>query len=188
MNRLDNTYLPWLLSFVVDKDDTKRYSTLFNKLYSTPFEHRMLEEHDFDRSMDGKNMRWRFERKMEHALTGIPSTEFMIFEDSPCSLLEMIVALAIRMEESIASDDRQGDRTGIWFWEMITNLGLGYMSNDRFNAVEFNRCVGNFHNRTYDPDGKGCLFRSKTKSIYELAELDIWYQMCAHMNDTLEIK
>lgn len=186
MNRLDKIYLPWLTGFVVDQESFKRYSTLFDTLYSTEFCHRQLLEHDFDRSMDGKNLRWRFERTMGYNLHDISSDELIRFEDASCSLLEMMVALALRMEESIAADERQGDRTGMWFWEMMTNLGLGYMTNDRFDIYEFNRCVNNFHNRTYDLDGKGCLFRSKTKSMAQMANLDIWYQMCAHMNDALD--
>lgn len=188
MTRLNNIYLPWLVSFVVDEDSFKRYSTLFEKLYFTEFNHRLLFEHDFDRSMDGKNMRWRFERTVGNTLHDISSSEFIAFEEMPCSLLEMIIALALRMEENIATDERQGDRTGMWFWEMLTNLGLGYMTNDRFDIHEYERCVNNFHNRTYDPDGKGCLFRSKTKPIQQMANLDIWYQMCAHMNDALNTK
>lgn len=39
--------------------------------------------------------------------------------------LEMIIALAIRLEEHIMDDPDIGNRTGQWFWDMIVSLGLG---------------------------------------------------------------
>jgi hypothetical protein len=185
MNRIEQLYLPWLLKHVADERLMRRYKKLFLKLYSTPFDTRHMKDHDGDRAMDGKSLLWRFEREEEkfvHDITGVESIEL---EERPCNMLEMLVALAIRIEESLAYDFRQGDRTGQWFWEMLSNLGIGYMSNDRFNEEEYRRCLNNFFNYTYDFDGKGCLFRSSTKNPFELQKLDIWYQMQAHMNDAL---
>lgn len=181
-------YLPWLLKFVADDRLMERYKTLFHKLYSTPFNYRRMKPHDFDRSMDGKNLRWRFERQNESNISHISAVEFMEFEDKECSMLEMLIALSLRIEESLTSDSRQGDRTGQWFWEMLTNLGIGYMSDIKFDLGMYKACIDNFHAYSYSPEGKGCLFRARGKSMMDMRELDIWYQMCAHMNDVLNIR
>lgn len=47
-------------------------------------------------------------------------------DNRPCSVLEMIIALAIRLEEHIMDDPDIGNRTGQWFWDMIVSLGLGF--------------------------------------------------------------
>lgn len=188
MNRIEVIYLPWLLKFVADERLMERYKHLFHKLYSTPFNHRNMKEHDFDRSMDGKNLRWRFERTHEHDISHISAVEFMEFEDKPCSMLEMLVALSLRIEESLTSDTRQGDRTGQWFWEMLTNLGIGYMSDIKYDEGTYRRCINAFHDYSYSSDGKGCLFRARDKSVEDMKKLDIWYQMCAHINEVLDIR
>lgn len=186
MNRMEAMYYPWLLNFIIDENIRKRYSKLFKALGDTSFEYKKMSERDMDRALDGRALRWRFEKKMEHLTGGIPMSETAEFEDRPCSVLEMMVALSLRMEENIMTDGRYGDRTGQWFWEMLINLGVGYMSDDNFNKPEFDRCISNFHNRTYDSDGKGCLFRSEKKSMTEMSHMDIWYQMNAHLADYIE--
>lgn len=188
MNRIEVIYLPWLLKFVADERLMERYQILFHELYSTPFNHRGMKEHDFDRSMDGKNLRWRFERTHERDISHISAVEFMEFEDRQCSMLEMLIALALRIEEGMTADTRQGDRTGQWFWEMLTNLGIGYMSDIRFDKSTYKTCIDRFHSYSYTSEGKGCLFRAPDKTINDMKNLDIWYQMCAHVNEVLNIK
>ena len=38
--------------------------------------------------------------------------------NEPCSVLEMILALAIRCEDTIMANVRYGDRTTQWFWSI----------------------------------------------------------------------
>lgn len=183
-NRLNSAYVEWLLSKVCSRDTAVDYSTLFSMLYQTPINLENMKELDSNRYQDGRMLRFRFENHHGNDILGMVSQDDVRrFEDRPCSMLEMIVGLALRMEEQIMGNLRYGDRTGQWFWEMLTNLGVGYMTNSRFNVIEYRRCVSNFMNYAYDPDGKGCLFRSEHKSMAEMTDLDIWYQMHEHLKD-----
>lgn len=180
---LDSIYEGWLLEKVCDKMTAIRYKTLFSMLYQTPVNLNNMKELDCNRTEDGRMLRFRFENEHNDILGIFPKSDLTHFEDCSCSLLELMIALSLRMEEQIIGNINYGDRTGQWFWEMLTNLGVGYMTDDRFNVSEYHRCVSNFMNYEYDTDGKGCLFRSEHKTIFEMQMLDVWYQMCEHLKD-----
>jgi hypothetical protein len=76
----------------------------------------------------------------------------------PCSVLEMMIALAINTEEDIMDDPRFGDRTGQWFWGMIVSLGLGGMNDYRYDERLVDDVIDTFLRREYEPDGRGGLF------------------------------
>ena len=78
---------------------------------------------DADRAEDGINLRYRFGYENGYESAMIAS----YLDDRPCSVLEMMVALSMKMEEQIMDDPDIGDRTSVWFWKMIDNLGLGTM-------------------------------------------------------------
>ena len=102
--------------------------------------------------------------------------------DGPCSILEMMVALAIRCEEGIMDDPDIGDRTGQWFWGMVTNLGLGSMSDENFDRKYVDEVIERFLNRKYDPDGRGGLFRVRNCK-YDLREVEIFHQLCWYLDN-----
>ena len=54
-----------------------------------------------------KNLRYRFGREIKLP-SGIISSEL---DNYPCSVLEMLIALSIRCEETIMTDEEYGDRT-----------------------------------------------------------------------------
>jgi hypothetical protein len=101
--------------------------------------------------------------------------------DGPCSVLEMILALAIRCEENIMDDPLKGDRTKQWFWGMINNLGLDTMTDMNYNERFIDDCVCRFLNRDYEPDGRGGLFT--VRNCYEdLRNVEIWYQLLWYLD------
>ena len=102
-------------------------------------------------------------------------------DDSPCSVLEMMTALAVRCEEHIMTDPDVGNRTGQWFWQMITNLGLGDMTDSKFDRKYVDLVIQRFLDRTYEPDGKGGLFTIE-HCPYDLRTVEIWYQLCWYLD------
>lgn len=56
----------------------------------------------------------------------------------------MMIALAQRCEESIMDDPEAGNRTGVWFWAMISNLSLDCMSDDDFDELYVEEHVRHF--------------------------------------------
>jgi len=186
MTRVEELYFSWLCKKIANERVFPRYKKLFKTLYSTRFRYEQMKPFDVERAKDGLSMRYLFERKMDEYLHGVSGREFIEFEEAPSNMLEMLIALAVRIEDSIMGSASEGDRTSQWFWEMLSNLGIGYMGDNQFNQNEFDRCINNFHNYTYDATGKGCMFRSEKYSIYQMSEKDIWYQMQAHLNDVIK--
>ena len=77
-------------------------------------------------------------------------------------------------------DPDVGDRTGQWFWSMITSLGLGSMTDDRFDWHYTHTVVTRFLNREYEPNGKGGLFTIRN-CHRDLRKVEIWDQLCWYL-------
>jgi len=133
---------------------------------------------DENRAKDGNDLRYRY--MYEHGIANLSPAFFM----QPCSVLEMMVALAIRMEEQIMSDSEYGDRTGEWFWNMLVSLGLDEMNNKNFDEEYTSHCVQRLLGREYEPDGHGGLFIVED-CAYDLREVEIWYQMAWYLDKML---
>lgn len=86
---------------------------------------------DGNRYDDGIDLRYRFGNEQGYRDNMIAS----YLDNRPCSVLEMIIALAIRLEEHIMDDPDIGNRTGQWFWDMIVSLGLGSMDDSKFDKA-----------------------------------------------------
>lgn len=134
---------------------------------------------DENRAMDGIDLRRRFALLQE-------CEDIVDYLDGPCSVLEMMIALSIRIEESIMDDPNIGDRTGQWFWGMIVNLGLGSMSDSRFDKRVVDDILTRFLNRDYEPNGKGGLFTVR-HCRQDLRDVEIWYQMSWYLDEVLGI-
>lgn len=173
---LEDEYFEWLCDVVCEKRFARgiSYSNLLRHLHNIEFIH--LIKKDINRAKDGINLRYRF--SLVYCLDDVSD-----YLEGPCSVLEMLIALAIRCEEDIMDDPYYGNRTGQWFWGMITNLGLGSMTDDRFDLRYVNDVIDRFLHREYDPDGKGGLFYVRNCD-YDLRDVEIWYQMCWYL-DTL---
>lgn len=69
-----------------------------------------------------------------------------------------------------------GDRTGQWFWDMVRNLGLMNMTDDRFDEGHVRKVIDTFLDRKYEPDGQGGLFKIR-HCRRDLREVEIWCQL-----------
>ena len=99
----------------------------------------------------------------------------------PCSVLEMMLGLAIRCEEDYMDNPVKGNRTGQWFWGMVVNLGLGAMDDSKFDKVFVEDAVRRFLNREYEPDGTGGLFKIRNCDR-DLRYVEIWWQLCWYLD------
>ena len=99
-----------------------------------------------------------------------------------CSVLEMMIALSMRCEEQIMDDPDIGNRTGQWFWDMIDNLGLGNMSDSKFDSLYVDEVLQRFLNRDYKRNGEGGLFTINRRGL-DMRSVEIWYQMCWHLQE-----
>lgn len=133
---------------------------------------------DENRAEDGMSLRYRFARLQPHEDLVCSVADMLI---GPCSILEMMVALAIRCEEDIMDDTAYGDRTRQWFWNMIVSLGLGSMTDDRFDKKAADTIIRRFLRREYEPNGQGGLFTIR-RCVDDLRNVEIYTQLCWYLN------
>ena len=101
--------------------------------------------------------------------------------EGPCTILEMMVALAVRCENDYMDNANLGNRIGQWFWSMIVSLGLGSMSDVRYDEATVSRVLDRFLDRDYAPNGKGGLFTIRDCDR-DLRDVEIWYQLCWYLD------
>lgn len=102
--------------------------------------------------------------------------------DRCCTMLEMMAALANRIEDTIMYDPEYGNRISIWFKEMLFSLGLLDMNNYNFNSEYVDHCINRFNNRMYQKNGYGSLFTVNDPNI-DMRDYEIWYQMQAYISE-----
>lgn len=173
---LNNEYFDWLYDLVCGTRFSEHisYKKLFMYLHNTDFRYSILK--DGSRAEDGLDLRYRFARDMEYDPELVEECI-----DQPCSVLEMIIALAVRCEETLMDDPEKGDRTGQWFWGMIANLGLRSMYDLYFDRQIVEDIINRFLDREYDPDGRGGLFTIRNCDC-DLRDVEIWHQFCWYLD------
>ena len=181
-DRLNNEYFDWMYNIVCADRFAKdiSYRKLLMCLHNISF--RYSVKRDSNRADDGVSLRYRFALSRGYDETLDHTIHHYITE--PCSVFEMILALAIRCEENIMDDTAFGNRTGQWFWGMIVNLGLGSMTDDQFDKLYVEENIERFLNREYEPDGTGGLF-TISNCERDLRDVEIWFQLCYYLDSII---
>ena len=126
---IDNEYFKWMCSIVCDDfEDMPSYTKLLKHLHNK--EYTYVIDMDGNRAQDGLDLRRHFAFEDDYS----PAIVTKALINRPCMVLEMMVALAARCEVTIGDDIRYGDRTHIWFWNMIKSLGLTSMNDARYTT------------------------------------------------------
>ena len=174
-DKVNNEYFEWLYELACSGRFSKEisYRKILTLLHSTKFRYSIPK--DANRAEDGVSLRYRFvkesnyDERMAHYING------------PCSVLEMMLGLAVRCEEQIMDNPDIGDRTRQWFWGMINNLGLGGMYDDIFDKAATTEIVRKLLDREYEPNVKGGLFTIKYTND-DLRDVEIWNQLCWYLD------
>ena len=176
--RITNEYYEWLCNIVCQRRYSRQVSfdKLLRRLHDTPFRYTIPK--DQNRASDGEDLRYRFVLDKDYNYMYYLIMDIL---NKPCSVLEMMVALAIHCEEDIMDDPAMGDRTAQWFWGMVTNLGLGSMIDDQFDIYLVDDILDRFLDREYSRDGKGGLFRIRDCDE-DLRKAEIWHQLCWYLD------
>lgn len=169
-------YFEWLCSKLEPAFNWRAYSKLMRRLFEIDFV--WTNEMDENRGLKGLYLRDAY-----GAYCGF-SEDFVANEIDicPCSILEMMVALALDCEEKVMWNENMGDRTGVWFYHMLENLGLLVMQNPRYNQKYTDHVIDIFLRRRYQPNGKGSLFVTSRTDV-DMRMIDIWYQMMYWLAD-----
>lgn len=176
-DQINNEYFEWLCELIDAKRFSKRvsYRKLLTHLHVIEFT--WIVPLDGNRADDGIQLRRRFalahnDLALQRYLTG------------PCSVLEMMVALAVRCEEWIMDNEQMGNRTGQWFWGMIHNLGLSPMTDSTFDIDFVDNAIARFLNREYEPNGEGGLFTVK-HCDHDMRTVEIWCQLSWYLGSIM---
>lgn len=158
-------YKSWLCALVCNNSEqykTYQYRKLFNKLFTTAFRYEIYT--DGNRYSDGIDLRYRFGE--ENDIEGSAIAE--VLDSRDCSVLEMMIALADRFESQIMYDEDIGDRTGDWFWAMISSLKLESMTDHVYDKTYVDIVIDIFLK-------SGVLFDVPQAGMNPTC--DIWWQM-----------
>lgn len=166
MNLKDN-YFNWLMR-KVGAEGTYDYNFLWY-LHSKKFSY--VLPMDANRYEDGINLRYRFAAE-EGYDERVVSVEL---DNMPCTILEMMVALSLRIEETIMFEDER-NKKGKWFWDMIRNLGI----NGSLDSYEIDEILDKFCKNDYEETGRGGLFYIP-ETMKNLRNQEIWYQAMLYL-------
>lgn len=174
-DRLNNAYFDWMYRLAFPGQNDISYRRLLAYLNNATFY--PVIPMDENRAQDGIDLRYRFGHERHYADAEIAC----LIDSKPCSVLEMMVALAIRIEETIMANSELGDRTHVWFFEMIESLGCADMTDEKFDRRRVNDIIVNLLDRNYSRDGRGGLF-TIPHSPRDLRTAEIWYQANWYLN------
>lgn len=161
-------YFRWLLK-EIDYDEMKKRAADYSYLLRYLFEREFYWDvpHDDNRAADGVQLR---------IIAGINA------DLGRCSILEMMVALARRIDKEILPDFDNGENAGQWFWMMIENCGANKYDNSHWNAEEVAYIFSSVLYRGYEFDGSGGFFPLK-HAEKDQRKVELWYQMQSYLID-----
>ena len=164
---MKNVYYRWLISQVCDKSyDSRYYSKLLFDLFNIDFTWTIpLDE---NRELGGLKLR------EEYPYNGMA-------KDQPCSMLEMMVALSLRVEREYL---REGERI-IFFWDMIKSLGLYGNDDYNYDSDLTDAVISNLLGHTYRADGKGGLFKLQNPPD-DMRDVQIWQQAMWYISEVYD--
>ena len=177
---LDEVYLRWLYSQVGNvklKNPARTHWALLKQLYTKEFV--WIIPNDDNRLEDGRDLRHEFLREAH-----LPDQVDPNWMEMGCSMLEMLIALAQRLE--FETDIPVGE----WFWKMLYNLNLSDLTDEAgllgdYSEQDVDEILDEVSWRTYDPDGRGGLFPLEFAEE-DQREVEIWYQQSAYVNEQNE--
>lgn len=181
---LREEYFSWLLGLVANRKPGYRKLCLF--LHEKIF--RWSVYNDDNRCEDGRKLRERFIAETHQDESHL---EVRYFLKGDCSVLEVLIALAIRMNDLMFDLDHQEDHTSKWFMEMLHNLGIDRFTDtispyDRLDPVseaKVDDILEIFMDRMYESDGRGGLFPLRRRVHKDQTKVEIWYQLMSWLDE-----
>lgn len=174
-------YIHWVMKDKLgfNDKDCRKYRRLMAVLSSIEFV--WIHPMDENRAIDGLELRSDFTDETELYLDGRSGLPVK------CSVFEMMAALAIRVENRIMRNLSVGDRTGVWFMDMLRNLGLDRLSDDVWGPTDEEFVLDVVHDmlyRDYKSNGEGGLFPLKGRNRGKNQRNEqIWNQCMAYLSE-----
>lgn len=148
----------------------KNYKMLLNELLNSQFI--FVLERDANRMEDGAYLRDQY--FMENGISGS-------FLDRPISILEVLLALAIRIDNEYVGSPND-PRPDMIFWEFLSNLRLTEYQDSRFNVRKIHEILDFWMYRRYKYDGNGGIFPLKNPKN-DQKKVELWDQTMAYLTE-----
>lgn len=173
-------YFQWLGDRVSLGVPGNSFFSLGKILHEIPF--RWTVPNDDNRQEDGLALRQEYAQEHQE-----PSG---IFFDGAVSVLEVLVALAIRIDSEIVG--RPGyDDSGRWFREMLRNLDLEdyddlSIHTDSRAKEDIKDIIETWLSRRFKRNGEGSPFPIR-ESQRDMRSVELWYQMQLYIGENYEV-
>lgn len=173
---VEELYFEWLYNKIGLRrglNPEKSYWLLAEQLHRKEFQ--WFVPNDDNRVADGLDLREEFSQDVQTWGDSV-----YIFED--VSTLEVLIALAKRIDFELEGSSVDDTGVGVWFWRMLEHVGLDtytdqyYMDNEC--ADEIDHILDNIIHRRYYHNGQGGLFPLKNPQ-HDQRGVELWYQMSA---------
>jgi hypothetical protein len=171
---LDKLYFDWLYEQVAVREYDDRdltYWKVMRILFTKEFV--WFVANDVNRGDDGIALRTRFLESQ-----GISDVD-PHWMDEGCSMLELMVGLARRLEF-----DANRGKAHYWFWVLMDNIGLiGYSDERRFTRRQVDRIediLNDIIHRNYEPNGLGGFFPLEDMH-FDQRKRELLYQMSDYL-------
>lgn len=199
--KVKKSYFNYLLSLIKDDaHDPSQYTKLCSLLFETPYQ--VLNPMDANRVSDAETLidKWldyakvkdeRLRQEYTKDLgTQLPSLMGI-------SIFEVLIALAIKVDDYILGDPTKPDLPANLFWNFIDNIVSYGTFGSKYEKADYvlhddNWCdsteetmksaLNRINTRTYHPDGTGGLFPLKHARINQRKE-ELWTCCMAYINE-----
>ena len=200
MGKVINTkesYFHYLLSLISD-DKVRAADSYYNLcllFFSTPFE--VLNPMDKNRVSDAEELRdlWVESTRVKDERLKQEYAKDLLGID--ISFLEVVIALANKVDTQILADPSKPDLTSVMFWDFVDNLvkygtfGSAYkkasdvLTDDKwcmFTEEAMKASIKKVISRTYHEDGRGGLFPLRKPKINQ-RKTEMWNCCIAYINE-----
>ena len=165
-------YYKWLCQKIYDPSYSEDFELTLRVLFDMDYIWSWRIPKDENRAVDGINLRDEF--------ADICGVDYIPSESWGCTVLEMLIALSIKIEERINDLSYSVDNPAKWFWEFCYNLDIL-----RDNADYISQQVNYWLNRQIGPKGEGSPFPIKYHHGTSMTKADIWLQINYYLSERL---
>ena len=174
---MEYEYMLWLIESIDPRHIIgDYYQPVLEELYVRDFEWGSKFPDDENRAKDGLELRNGFASDFN-----IRRSEIGI-DWKPCSCLEMMIAIAKRIEYEIVAVPGSED-VPRWFWMFMHNMGLDPSDAGCEDLVYVDSRITRWLQRNYGKNGKGGIFVVKD-DYFDMRKMTIWKQMNAVLNES----
>ena len=161
---MTTSYYNWLVSKVGGE---RNYSKLLRFLFKEDFTWSSDVPMDNSREEDGYELRFIYFDENRKRID--------VLQDKNCSVLEMLIALAVRVDRDIVGVPGEAHPEKL-FWDMLNNAGLLIFDDSRFDENAVYSIIDNILRRNYSPAGYGGFF-PLNRAYQDQRMVPLWDQM-----------